>query len=128
MAGLVSNELVLEIHEKGDAEDLANATRRLRTLIRDLPIESVKLVAGDKAPAGSKTGELAMIGALAVQLAPTVIGPLIDLLRTRVIQREGRAVTLTTRTGDRRVELKVEGAVSRRDVESFVRAASALKK
>lgn len=127
MTNLSFTHLTLGVEVEGDEEDVERATRQLRDEIRDLPIESVELERGGVAPAGSKTGELLVLGSLAVQLAPLVMPPLVDFLKTWVTRKEGRSVVVKRKVGDRLVELRVNGGVSRKDIESFLRSASVPK-
>jgi hypothetical protein len=60
---------VVEADEGYDAEELADLTRRLRSELLDLDIESVEPASSDEAPAGAKGMELLGIGGLVVRFA-----------------------------------------------------------
>jgi hypothetical protein len=120
-------EMTLTVDVPGyDAEEVQELTRHLRSELRDLPIESVDAATGGTAPAGSKSGELILLGVLALKLTPIVVRPLVDFLKTWVKRKEGRKVTLKTKIRGRQIELRVEGGVPAKDVDAFVQAISAL--
>jgi hypothetical protein len=98
-------DLILALTDDVDEETLERLTLQLREEIAELDVESVGLVPGAEAPRGAK-GDPITIGSLVVSLASAgVFTGLIELVKSWVLRREGRAVTLKVKLPDREVEL-----------------------
>jgi len=84
---------VLVGHRDADPDELDRATRRLRSELQELPIESASLVPADT-PAGAKAGDAVTLGALAISLAPVVMPAFVEFLKSWMARKEGRTVAL----------------------------------
>lgn len=94
-------ELVIALTlEEGDDEELQALTASLRSRIKELDVWSVESVPTGNAPGEAKSAGWKEIGELAVTLAPIIIPPLFDLLRTWVTQKESTPVKLMIMLGD----------------------------
>jgi hypothetical protein len=93
------------------AEDVDALTRRLRTEIQDLGVETVSLQTTDTTPAGTKSVEAVTLGALAVTLLPQVLPRLIEFLQAWSLRSKDRTVKIKASVGDRSVDIEYpEGA------------------
>jgi hypothetical protein len=88
---------VVEADASYDAEELADLTRRLRSELLDLDIDSVEPVAGGEAPAGAKGVELLAIGGLVVRfvLRAEVLRSVAHTAAAWVGRQRARSVKLT---------------------------------
>lgn len=119
--------LHMNVEESGEAASgLEDAIQRLSTSLRELPIDSINRASGGLMPARAKGLDPLLAGTLLVQLTPLVLSPLVDFLKSWVQSRQGRSVTVTKQAGDKKIELKIDGAVSTSAVERFIQAASNL--
>jgi hypothetical protein len=89
--------VVLDAGADSDAEELADLTRRLRTELLDLDIDSVEHVAGGVAPEGAKGVELLSIGGLVVQFVrgADVLRSVVSTTAAWLRRQEARSVKLT---------------------------------
>jgi hypothetical protein len=86
-------ELMIELSlDGGDAAELDELTRQLRSEVEELNINSIEQVSAGVAPTGTKAADFAAIGQMAVTLAPTIIPPSFWLVKIM-----GRAKTINTR-------------------------------
>lgn len=99
MAEDFSELVILLALEDGDTPELDEMSRQLRAEIEELNIESIENVSQGSAPAGTKAADWASIGQLAVTLAPSVIPPLFDLLKSWTERRPGMPVKVKVRVG-----------------------------
>lgn len=72
-------------------EDLDEMTRGLLKELREADVESANLAASGMAPEGSK-GDPVTIGALALEVLPSVLPGVISLVQAWVMRKEGRTV------------------------------------
>lgn len=84
---------VLVGHRDADPDELDRATRRLRSELQELPIESASLVPADR-PVGAKAGDAVTLGALAISLAPVVMPAFVEFLKSWMARKDGRTVSL----------------------------------
>lgn len=104
-------------------EERQRAKIRLRSELRDLPIESLNEPSSDSPPIGAKAGpEAAAFGALVVSLAPHVIPHLLDFLKGWVQRNPGSATKLRYHsTGGEVVELEYDPArMNQADIEALM--------
>ena len=89
--------VVLDAGADSDAEELADLTRRLRTELLDLDIDSVEHAAGSAAPVGAKGVELLSIGGLVVQFVrgADVLRSVVSTTAAWLRRQEARSVKLT---------------------------------
>jgi hypothetical protein len=119
--------VTLEYHSQLDPQEYEKATRQLRAELKDLDVESVRLVATDTAPAGAK-GDPVAVGALIVALSAsggvftTLIGVLNDWLR----RHSGNHRIRVTIDGD---TIELDGVSAEQEsklVDTFVRRHSVM--
>ena len=72
-------------------EELDRMTRQLLSELRELNVESAKLIKGGPAPKGSK-GDPVTIGSIAVEVLPLAIPGVITLVQAWVSRGQGRTV------------------------------------
>lgn len=93
-------ELMISLSiEDGDQTELDELTRQLRSAIEQLNVDSVDHVSGGDAPEGTKSLDWAMIGNLVVTLAPTIVPPLFDLMKSWIERKPSTPVKITIRIG-----------------------------
>lgn len=96
-------ELLISLSvEGGDAEELDALSRQLRGEIEEMHVDSVEAVSEGPAPAGSKAADWASLGQFAVTLAPTLIPPLFDLLKSWTQRRPTTPVKIRVKVGKTR--------------------------
>jgi hypothetical protein len=123
---IVANDLNLVLHltvPGADPERLDRATARLRSELRDLPMANVGPVVSSSAPAGAKSGaETMALGAILVSLAPTVIPPLLDLLKGWMNRNPGVATKIRYHSASgEQLEVEFDPArMSREELDGLV--------
>ena len=94
----MANDLNLVLHltvPGAEPERLDRATARLRSELRELPVANVGPVVSSSAPRGAKSGaETVALGAILVSLAPSVVPPLLDLLKGWMNRNPGVATKI----------------------------------
>ncbi len=120
----VSRDLTIELSvEGGDAGELDDLTRELKMEIEALGVEAVKSVSAGSAPAGTKSADWAMIGQLAVTLAPSVIPPLIDLLKSWVERKPSTPVKIRLKAGKKTAQIEYDPTkTNAKDLELLVKS------
>lgn len=95
-----STELFISLSiEDGDQEELQEITRQLQLEIEQLHIDSAENVSVGEPPAGTKSGDWIAIGEMAVTLAPVIIPPLFDLLKSWINRQPSVPVTIKIKVG-----------------------------
>lgn len=100
-------KMSLHIDAGKDADDyeLDSITRQLRDEIQELDVKSVDLVKGEPPPDGSR-GDAVMLGALAVELLPTITPDLICFLKNWLTHRRNQKIKIKIVAGDRSIEVE----------------------
>jgi hypothetical protein len=109
----------------GDPEELDRSTRRLRTELQDLSVDSVSLETSGDLPAGAKGADPATLGTLAVSLAPAVVPALIGLLKHWMTRKEGRTVVIRKKRGSTSTEIEIKAPLSESDLAALVKRLTA---
>jgi hypothetical protein len=119
-----SGELFIELSvEGGDAAELDELTRQLRAEVSELDIDSVKQVSLGAAPEGTKAVDFAVIGQMAVSLAPTLVPPLFDLLKSWVERKPSTPVKIKVKVGKRTAQIEYDPTkTSAKDLEAIMKA------
>ncbi len=99
--------LQLDAGADAGAEELDRLTRQLLGEIREVEVESAKLVTSGAAPTGAK-GDPVTLGALAVLVLPSVLPKLIEVLQAWMMRGQGRTVKFKGRVAVG--EIEIEGA------------------
>lgn len=118
-----SAELIIEVSlDGGDASELDELTRQLRAEVGDLNVDSIDQVVLGVAPKGTKAAELSALGQLAVTLAPTIIPPLFDLLKSWVERKPSTPVTVRVKIGKRTAQIEYDPTkTSAKDLEALIK-------
>jgi hypothetical protein len=78
-----------------DAEEVAEATLRLRRELLDLDVEAVELPSAGEPPPGTRAVELAALGALAVTFAKSqLLGSVVATIRSWLASQPQRSIKL----------------------------------
>jgi hypothetical protein len=118
-----SAEVLIELSlEGGDAAELDELTRQLRAEVDELDIDSVKQVSEGVAPKGTKGMDMAAIGQMAISLAPSVIPPLFDLLKSWVQRKPSTPVKVTVKVGRKTAQIEYDPThTSAKELELLVK-------
>lgn len=119
-----TTELLIEVSlEGGDAAELDDLTRQLRAEVEDLNVDSVEQVSMGAAPEGTKALDLAAIGQMAVTLAPAIVPPLFDLLKSWVERKPSTPVKVRVKVGKRTAQIEYDPTkTSAKDLEALIKA------
>lgn len=94
--------------EDSDSAELDELTRELKQEIENLEVEAVKPLSAGSLPRGAKSADWAVIGQMVVTLAPTVIPPFFDLLKSWVERKPSTPVKVRIRVGKRTAQLEYD--------------------
>ncbi len=116
-------EVLVELSlEGGDSVELDELTRQLRSEVQELEIESIHKVSEGVAPAGTKGADIAAIGQMAIALAPSVIPPLFDLLKSWVERKPSTPVKVTVKVGRKTAQIEYDPTkTSAKDLDVLVK-------
>ena len=106
-----NQEVELEVQvtlRNSHTEDLDHFARQLYSEMRELDVESVESVKSGPAPADSKALDVVLIGSWLVKLAPTVIPPLLALLKDWTARHPTVPLKLKVKRGQRTVEIEYD--------------------
>jgi len=124
----VSTELTVELFEPGaDLEVVDELTRALRLELLELDVDSVSPATAGPAPPGSRGVDIAVVGALLVQVAGSVeaISSLVTTVRSWLRRGSAPGRTLKISVDGRTLELTAATEAQQQQlVEEFVRALS----
>ena len=117
-------ELLIELSlDNGDSAELDKLTRQLRTEIEELNIDSVEQVSAGAAPEGTKALDYSAIGQMAVTLAPVIVPPLFDLLKSWVDRKPSTPVKVKVRVGTKTAQIEYDPTkMSAKDLEALIKA------
>ena len=115
-------ELFIELSlEGGDTNELDELTRQLRTQVEELRVE-VDWVSAGTAPNGTKSAELSAAGQMMITLAPAIVPPLFDLLKSWVERKPSTPVKIKVRVGRRTATLEYDPTkISAKELETLVK-------
>jgi hypothetical protein len=116
-------ELLIELSvDNGDPAELDELTRQLRTEIEELNIDSVEQVSAGPAPHGTKAADFSAIGQMAVTLAPVIVPPLFELLKSWVERKPSTPVKVKVRVGTRTAQIEYDPTkMSAKDLEALIK-------
>jgi len=117
-------ELFIELSlEDGDPAELDELTRQLRAELQDLEVDSVNRVSAGVPPAGTKAVDLAAVGQMMVTLAPAVVPPLFDLLKSWVERKPSTPVKVKVKVGKRTAQIEYDPTkTTAKDLEALIKA------
>ena len=104
-AGLLQLDLTVSISDSTD-EELDDVTRRLATELRDLDVESVKLLTTGEAPEGTKGLDSVAIGAIAISVLPSMLSTLFEHLLSWSLQGRGRTIKFKGWVANQQIEFE----------------------
>lgn len=108
--------------DDGDASELDALTRQLRTEVEELDVDSIERVSAGSAPSGTKAVDMEMIGQMAIQLAPAVIPPLFELLKSWVERKPSTPVKIRVKVGKRTAQIEYDPTrTSAKDLETLMK-------
>jgi hypothetical protein len=117
-------ELLIELSlEGGDDAELDELTRQLKAEVQELNVDSIEQVSAGAAPGGTKAVDMAAIGQMAVTLAPAIVPPLFDLLKSWVERKPSTPVKVRVRVGKRIAQIEYDPTkTSAKDLEALIKA------
>jgi hypothetical protein len=117
-------ELFIELSvEGGDDSELDEFTRQLRSEVEELSVDSVEPVIEGTAPAGTMGADISVLGQMAVTLAPTLIPPLFDLLKSWVDRKPSTPVKIMVKVGKRTARIEYDPTkTSPKELDALVKA------
>jgi hypothetical protein len=120
------SELLIELSLEGsDPSELDELTRQLRTEVEELNVDSVEEVSVGAAPTGTKAADFMAIGQMAVTLAPTIVPPLFELLKSWVERKPSTPVKIKVRVGRKTAQIEYDPTrTSAKDLDDIVKALS----
>ena len=116
-------ELFIEVLlEEGHEAELDELTRQLKAEVQDLSVDSVEDVINGNAPDGTKALDITVIGQMAVTLAPTIIPPLFELLKSWVERKPSTPVKIKVKIGKRTAQIEYDPTkTTAKDLEVLVK-------
>lgn len=116
-------ELFIEvILDEGHEAELDELTRQLKAEVEDLSVDSVEDVINGNAPDGTKALDITVIGQMAVTLAPTIIPPLFELLKSWVERKPSTPVKIKVKIGKRTAQIEYDPTkTTAKDLEVLVK-------
>jgi hypothetical protein len=118
-------ELLIELSLEGgdgDRTELDELTRQLRAEVEELNIDSIDEVSAGVAPEGTKAADLTAIGQMAVTLAPAIVPPLFDLLKSWVERKPSTPVRIKVKVGKRTAQIEYDPTrTSAKDLEVIIK-------
>ncbi len=116
-------ELFIEVVlDGGDHTELDELTRQLKAEVQDLSVDSVEDVINGNAPDGTKALDITVIGQMAVTLAPTIIPPLFELLKSWVERKPSTPVKIKVKIGKRTAQIEYDPTkTTAKDLEVLVK-------
>jgi hypothetical protein len=111
--------------EGDDPVELDELTRQLRAEVNELEVDSVEQVSAGPAAEGTKAVDMAALGQLAVTLAPSLVPPLFELLKSWVERKPSTPVKITVKAGRKSTQIEYDPSrMSASEVEELVQALS----
>ena len=125
MSENTSTMFVEVLVDGGDPAEVDDLTRELARELNELNVEDVAQISEKSAPVGTKALDMAAIGQLAVTLAPSVVAPLFELLKSWVERKPSTPVKITVKSGRKSTQIEYDPSrTSPKEVEELVKALS----
>jgi hypothetical protein len=104
-------------------EELDNLAYQLKTEISDLNVQSVEKVLEGSVQEGAKAADWASIGQIAVTLAPTVIPPLFELLKSWIERKSSSSVNIRVKVGKKTAQIEYDPTkTSPKELQSLIKS------
>ncbi len=119
-------ELFIELSLDGGSDaELDELSRQLKAEVEELRVDSVEQVSAGEAPDGTKAVDMQVIGQMAVSLAPTIIPPLFELLKSWVERKPSTPVKIKVKVGKRTAMIAYDPTkTSAQELEVLVKSLS----
>jgi len=119
-------ELLIELElDGGNDAELDEFTRQLKTEVEELNVDAVEAVTVGSAPDGTKAVDMQVIGQMAITLAPTIIPPLFELLKSWVERKPSTPVKIRVKIGKRSALIEYDPTkTSAQELEVLVKTLS----
>lgn len=105
-----------------DNAELNELENQLKAEVRDLNVDSVEKISDGVAPEGTKALDSVIIGEMLVTLAPTVIPPLFELLKSWVERKPTTPVKIKVKFGKRTAQIEYDPTkTSAKDLETLIK-------
>ena len=115
--------MVEVVLDGGDTNELDALTRQLWMEMEELNIDSIERVSNGPAPQGTKAVDMAAIGQIAVTLAPAIVQPLFELLKSWVERKPSTPVKIKVKVGRRTAQIEYDPTrTSAKDLEAIMKA------
>ena len=122
MSENTSTMFVEVLVDGGDPAEVDDLTRELARELNELNVEDVAQISEKSAPVGTKALDMAAIGQLAVTLAPSVVAPLFELLKSWVERKPSTPVKVRVKVGRRTAEIEYDPTrTSAKDLEALIK-------
>ena len=117
-------ELTIELSvDQGDINELDELSRQLRMEVEDLRVDSLDWVSAGAPPEGTKAADFTAIGQMIVTLAPTVIPPLFEVLKSWVERKPSTPVKIKVKVGKRTAQIEYDPTrTDAKELEGLVRS------
>ena len=90
--------------------------------MEELSIDSVEEISAGPAPKGTKAADFSAIGQMAVTLAPMIVPPLFDLLKSWVERKPSTPVKVRVRVGRKTAQIEYDPThTSAKDLEALIK-------
>lgn len=119
-----STELLISLSlDGGDSEELQELTRNLQSEIERLHIDSIEKVPAEDLPEGTKSGDWTEMGQMIVTLAPVIIPPLFDLLKSWINRQPSVPVKIKIKVGkNKTAQIEYDPTkTSAEDIETLIK-------
>jgi hypothetical protein len=118
-----ASELTISLSmENTDLVELDNIVRQLKREIQGLDIESIKNVPEEYMTKGVKGADWASIGQITVTLAPIIIPPLFQLMKSWVERRPSTPVKIRIKVGKRTAQVEYDPTrTTTKELETLVK-------
>lgn len=111
--------------EDGDSAELDELTRELKQEIENLEIETVKPLSAGSLPRGAKSADWMVIGQMVVTLAPTVIPPFFDLLKSWIDRKPSTPVKVRIKVGKKTAQIEYDPTkTTAKDLDILIKSLS----
>src|SRR5262249_9423681 len=101
----VQLDLTISIPDSTE-EELDNVTRRLVIELKDLDVESVKLLTASEAPEGTKGIDSVAVGAIAMSVLPSMLSTLLEYLLSWSFEHPGRTIKFKGWVANQQIEFE----------------------
>lgn len=118
-----SAELWIELSlDGGDINELDELTRQLRAEVAELNVDSIQQVSEGMAPEGTKAVDMTVIGQMVISLAPSVVPPLFDLLKSWIERKPSTPVKVKVKVGRKTAEIEYDPTkTSAKDLDLLIK-------